>query len=95
MGALRRWVVAVAIAGVLAACGETTAEQRLENAARARDDSGDLDRYDGDKLFAWAEQICAGTFVRTADLRISDRAAGALEEASHQELCPDKPKKGI
>lgn len=91
-----RWCAAVSLTVALSACsGGTSPETRLENAARAKDGSGSLDPYDRKQLHAWAQQICAGIFVRKADLGISDRGALALEEAAHQELCPDRPKKGV
>lgn len=91
-----RWCAAVSLTVALSACGGASSpETRLENAARAKDGSGSLDPYDGKQLYAWAEQICDGTFVRKADLGISDTGALALEEAAHQELCPDRPKKGV
>lgn len=90
-----KWRGVLGLTLVLTACGGTSQGTKLENAARGKDGSGTLDKYDGKQLYAWAQQICAGTFVRKADLGITDRGAQALEDAAHQELCPDKPKKGI
>lgn len=91
-----KWTAVVVFScAPLTACGETSQATKLEIAARGRDPSGTLNQYDGDQLYTWAQQICAGTFVRKADLGISDRGAKALEDAAHQELCPDRPKKGI
>ncbi len=95
MASKRKWRAALTVTVALTACGGTSQATKVENAARGKDGSGTLDQYDGKQLYAWAQQICDGTFVRKADLGIDDRGAKALEEAAHQELCPDKPKKGI
>ncbi len=68
------------------ACGlpEPKPEHSFESVARARDDSGALDRYSSESVQTFGKQICAGTFD---GLPIPERAVIALRSAAEEHLC--------
>ncbi len=82
-----KWVAGVVMLLFLIAAfslPEPKPEHSFESVARARDESGDLDRYSSESVRMFGEQICAGTFD---GLAISERAVNALKTAAEDHLC--------